>query len=47
MLHGVINRLKEMGIEAVYINSFDWRVNVYRSAGFKTIDTISCWHKKI
>ena len=47
MLYGVANRLKEMGIENMYINSFDWRVNVYRSAGFKTEDTISCWHKKI
>lgn len=47
MLYGVINRLKDMGIENAYINSFDWRVNVYRSAGFKTEDTISCWHKKI
>ena len=47
MLHGVMNRLKEMGIENAYINSFDWRVNVYRSAGFETEDTISCWHKKI
>ena len=47
MLYGVINRLKEMGIENAYINSYDWRVNVYRSAGFKTEDTIGCWHKRI
>lgn len=47
MIYGIINRLKEMGIENAYINSYDWRVNVYRSAGFKTEDTIGCWHKKI
>ena len=47
MLYGVINRLKEMGIKNAYINSFDWRVNVYRSAGFKTEDTIGFWHKRI
>lgn len=47
MIYGVVNRLKEMKIESVFINSFDWRVNVYRKAGFKTIDTINCWHKKI
>lgn len=47
MIYGIINRLKEMQIENAYINSFDWRVNVYRSAGFKTEDTIGCWHKKI
>ena len=47
MIYGVMNRLKEMGIKNAYINSFDWRVNVYRSAGFQTEDTISCWHKKL
>lgn len=47
MLHGAINRLKEMGIENAYINSYDWRVKVYNSAGFKTEDTIGCWYKKI
>ena len=47
MLHGVMNRLKEMGIESAYINSYDWRVKVYNSAGFKTEDSIGFWHKKI
>ena len=47
MLYGVINRLKSMKIENVYINSFDWRVKVYNSAGFKTEDTIGFWHKRI
>ena len=40
MIHGAINRLKEMGIENAYINSYDWRVKVYNAAGFKTIDSI-------
>lgn len=47
MLHGAINRLKEMGIENAYINSYDWRVKVYNSVGFVTEDSIGCWHKKI
>ena len=47
MLHGVINRLKTIGIENAYINSYDWRVKVYNSAGFKTEDTIGFYHKKI
>ena len=47
MLHGAINRLKEMGIRDAYINSYDWRVKVYNAAGFKTIDSIGCWHKKL
>ena len=47
MLHGAINRLKKMGIENAYINSYDWRVKVYNSAGFETEDTIGFWYKKI
>ncbi len=47
MLYGVINRLKEMNIESVYINSYDWRRKVYNSAGFETEDSIGFWHKRI
>lgn len=47
MLYGVINRLKEMKIENAYINSYDWRVKVYNSAGFETEDSIGFWYKKI
>lgn len=47
MLYGVINKLKDMGIENAYINSYDWRVKVYNSAGFITEDTIGFYHKKI
>lgn len=47
MLHGAINRLKQMGIKNAYVNSYDWRVKVYNHAGFKTEDTVGCWRKKI
>ena len=47
MLYGIINRLKEMKIESVYINSYDWRKKVYNSAGFQTVDSIGFWHRKI
>jgi len=47
MLYGVINRLKEIGIENAYINSYDWRKKVYNSAGFETEDSIGFWYKKI
>ena len=47
MLYGVMIRLKELGIENAYINSYDWRRKVYNSAGFKTEDSIGFWHKKI
>lgn len=47
MLYGVINKLKKMNIENCYINSYDWRKNVYNSAGFETEDSIGFWHKRI
>ena len=47
MLNGVMIRLKEMGIENCYINSYDWRRNVYTHCGFKTEDSIGYWRKKI
>ena len=47
MLHGLIIRLKEKGIERAYINSYDWRKKVYNSAGFATEDAIGFWYKKI
>ena len=47
MMHGIINKCKEMNIERVFINSYDWRRKVYNSAGFETIDTIGFWYKKI
>lgn len=47
MLHGVIIKCKELGIEKVYINSYDWRKKVYNSSGFDTEDSIGFWYKKI
>ena len=47
MMHGIINKCKEMNIERVFINSYDWRRKVYNSAGFETIDTIGFWYKRI
>lgn len=47
MLYGVMIRLKEIGIDNAYINSYDWRRKVYNSAGFETEDSISFWHKKL
>ena len=47
MMHGIINKCKEMGIERAYVNSYDWRKKVYNSAGFETEDSIGFWFKKI
>ena len=45
MMHGVILRCKEMGIEKCYVNSFGWRRKFYNAAGFETEDSIGFWHK--
>ena len=47
MMHGVILKCKELGIEKCYVNSYDWRRKFYNSAGFETEDSIGFWHKKI
>ena len=47
MMHGVMLKCKELGIEKCYVNSFDWRVKFYNAAGFITEDTIGCYRKKI
>ena len=47
MMHGVIQKCKELGIEKCYVNSYDWRRKFYNAAGFKTEDSIGYYHKKI
>ena len=47
MMHGVIQRCKEKGIEKCYVNSYDWRRKFYNAAGFITEDSIGFWHKTI
>ena len=47
MMHGVLLRCKEMGIEKCYVNSFGWRRKFYNAAGFSTEDTIGFWYKTI
>ena len=47
MMHGVILKCKELGIEKCYVNSYDWRRKFYNSAGFETEDSIGFWHKNI
>lgn len=47
MMHGVMLKCKELGIEKCYVNSYDWRKKFYNAAGFITEDTIGIYHKKI
>ncbi len=47
MMHGVILKCKNIGIEKCYVNSYDWRRKFYKAAGFITEDTIGFYHKKI
>ncbi|MBR3162315.1 MAG: GNAT family N-acetyltransferase [Bacilli bacterium] len=47
MMHGVILKCKEIGIEKCYVNSYDWRRKFYNAAGFITEDSIGFYHKRI
>ena len=47
MMHGVMLRCKEKGIEKCYVNSFGWRRKFYNAAGFATEDSIGFWYKTI
>ncbi len=47
MLYGAMIRLKEMGIEKAYINSYAGRREVYQRAGFEIVDSIGFWTKKL
>lgn len=47
MMHGIMLKCKELGIEKCYVNSYDWRRKFYNAAGFITEDSIGIWHKKI
>jgi len=47
MMHGVIRRCKELGIEKCYVNSFGWRRKFYNAAGFLTEDSIGFWYKTL
>ncbi len=47
MMNAIAKRCKEMGIEKLYVNSYDWRRKFYNAAGFITEDSIGMWHKKI
>lgn len=47
MMHGVILKCKELGIEKCYVNSYDWRKKFYNASGFTTEDTIGFYCKRI
>ena len=47
MMHGIILKCKELGIEKCYVNSYDWRRKFYNASGFTTEDTLGQYHKKI
>ena len=47
LMHGVMLRCKEMGIEKCYVNSFGWRKKFYNAAGFITEETIGFWYKTL
>ena len=47
MMHGVILKCKDLGVEKCYVNSYDWRRKFYNAAGFTTEDTIGFYHKTL
>ena len=47
MMHGVMLKCKELGVEKCYVNSFDWRRKFYNASGFNTEDTLICYVKRI
>ena len=47
MMHGVMRRCRELGVEKCYVNSYDWRRKFYNAAGFTTEDTIGFYHKSL
>ncbi len=47
MMHGVMLKCKELGIQKCYVNSYDWRRKFYNASGFTTEDSIGFYHKKI
>lgn len=48
MLQAIIIKLKELGIQKCYVNSYaEWRKNFYNKAGFITEDQLGFWSKEI
>lgn len=47
MMHGVMQKCKELGVEKCYVNSYDWRRKFYNASGFTTEDSIVFYHKKL
>lgn len=47
MMHAVMLRCKEQGVEKCYVNSFGWRRKFYQASGFSTEDSIGFWYKTI
>ena len=47
MMHGILGRCRELGVEKCYVNSYDWRRAFYNAAGFQTEDSVGFWHKTI
>ena len=43
MMHGVIRKCRELGIDKCYVDAYGWRKDFYNSAGFSTEDIINFW----
>ncbi len=47
MMHGAIQRCRELGIEKCYVDSFGWRKDFYTAAGFFTDSSVGFWYKRL
>ncbi|MBR3437136.1 MAG: hypothetical protein IKG97_05215 [Lachnospiraceae bacterium] len=44
-MHGALRRLRQLGIEKCYVDSFGSRKDFYHSAGFHVENSICFWYK--
>lgn len=47
MMHGAVQRCKELGVEKCYVDSFGRRKDFYNAAGFFTENSIGFWYKTL
>ena len=47
MMHGAIQRCKQLGIERCYVDSFGRRKDFYTACGFSTESSIGFWYKTL
>lgn len=47
LMHGVVKRCRQLGIEKCYVDNFGWRKDFYAAAGFRVETSCGFWHKRL